>query len=502
MVASTPKLQGYRWPPLTRYLLAVVTTAVCVLFRWALDPILGDAVPYISIFPAIIFCTWYFGTGPSILSSILGLIAAHYLFFAPRYSLAVYGPGELVQISVFLVVAAFMVMIGDRNRRTVANLDATNATLEARVQERTVELQRQAAQLAGRSQLLDMANDAVFATEEEKIAYWNRGAERLYGWTSNDAIGKDPGDLLQTQLPIPREQITEQVVQEGYWEGDVIQTRRDGARMVVASRWSRWRDGQGKDVGYLEINTDISERKRAEESLRELTGRLLRLQDDERRRIARELHDSTGQMLVALAMNLASLQMEAGELPDKAARTLSDSHQLVQEITKELRTLSYLLHPPLLDEAGLASALRWYVEGFSKRSHVMVNVEFDPSVGRMPRETETAIFRIVQECLTNVHRHSGSSFAGIRVERHPGGIRIEVVDEGKGIPADKLDNPKSSGGLGIGITGMRERVRQLGGKLEIISDEAGTLVRAELPISEAPEKASSAGLLNSLPPLS
>lgn len=500
MVASTPNLQGYRWRPLTRYLLAVAATALFVLVRWALDPILGNAVPYITIFPAIVFCAWYFGTGPSILSLILGLIATHYFFLAPRYSLAISGPGEVVQISVFLVIAAFMVMIGDRNRRTVVKLDAMNVTLEARVRERTAELQRQAAQLAGRSQLLDMANDAVFATQDEKIAYWNRGAERLYGWTSNEAIGQEPGHLLQSQLPIPRQQLVKQVAQEGYWEGDVIQIRRDGARIVVASRWSPWRDDQGNDVGYLEINTDISERKRAEESLRELTGRLLRLQDDERRRIARELHDSTGQMLVGLGMNLASLQAEAGELPDKAARTLSDSQQLVQEITKELRTLSYLLHPPLLDEAGLASALRWYVEGFSKRSHVVVNVEFDASVGRLPRETETAIFRIVQECLTNVHRHSGSSFAEIRVERHPAAIRIEVQDEGKGISADKLDNPKSSGGLGIGITGMRERVRQLGGKLAIISDEAGTLVRAELPISETPDLASDASLLDSLRP--
>jgi PAS domain S-box-containing protein len=400
----------------------------------------------------------------------------------------------VVQIATFLVVTAFMVAVGDRNRRTLAKLDSANAMLEARVQERTAELQHRAAQLAGWSQLLDMANDAVFATQDDKITYWNHGAERLYGWSSREAIGKQPGDLLHSELPIAREQIIEVVEREGYWEGDIIQKRRDGARMDVASRWSAWRDDEGNNLGYLEINTDITQRKRAEESLRELTGRLLRLQDDERRRIARELHDSTGQMLVALGMNLASLESESGKLPDRAARTLSDSHKLVQEITKELRTLSYLLHPPLLDEAGLNSALRWYVEGFSKRSHVRVTVELDPSIGRLSRETETAIFRIVQESLTNVHRHSGSAFAQVRLERLSGEIRVEVQDEGKGIPAETLDNPKASGGLGIGITGMRERVRQLGGKLEVISDEGGTLVRAEFPVAEGEASAGNTGL--------
>lgn len=497
MLPSTPNAQGDRWQRHTRYLLAIATTVLFLLIRWSLNPVLGTSVPYISVFPAIIVCAWYLGAGPSIVCTILSVTGAHYLFHAPRYALGVSGPVEAVQIATFLTVSAFMIGIGDRTRRTVTKLEAARASLEARVKERTAELERQAAQLTGRSQLLDMANDAVFATQDGRIAYWNRGAERLYGWSPEEAIGKEPGDLLHTELPIRREQIIEQVRAEGYWEGDVNQIRRDGARMVVASRWSAWRDDDGHNVGYLEINTDITQRKRAEESLRELTGRLLRLQDDERRRIARELHDSTGQMLVALGMNLASLEFESGKLPDRAARTLSDSNQLVQEITKELRTLSYLLHPPLLDEAGLNSALRWYVEGFSKRSHVIVTLELDPSIGRLPRETETAIFRIVQECLTNVHRHSGSAFAQMRLERRANEIWVEVQDEGKGIPAGTLENRKASGGLGIGITGMRERVRQLGGKLEIISDEGGTLVRAELPVAEGLESGSDPGFADS-----
>ncbi len=474
-----------RWPSPARYGLAVAVTIAVLLLRLSLDPVLGTSVPYISVFPAIIFSAWYCGIGPAILSAGVAFLAEDYFFSQPRYSLSISGPSEWLQIAIYILVAGFIMAMAEINRRTIRQLDTTNATLETRVRERTAELQRQAAELAGRSQLLDMANDAVFATQSGKITYWNRGAERLYGWTHEEALGKEPGDLLHSRLPKPREEIIAQVNQQAYWEGDIVQKRRDGAEIVVASRWSVWRDAEGKDVGWLEINTDVTQRKRAEESLRELTGRLLRLQDDERRRIARELHDSTGQMLVALGINLSSLASDAQRLSPRAVNTLSDSQHLVQELTKEVRTLSYLLHPPLLDEAGLNSALRWYVEGFTKRSHVVVNLELDSALGRLPREIETAVFRIVQECLTNVHRHSGSQSADIRLERRDRAIRVEIADQGKGIPLDKLDNPKSTGGLGIGITGMRERVRQLGGRLEIISDEGGTVVRAELPIHEA-----------------
>ncbi len=494
MVPLTTNVSHPRWPRLTRYALALSATLVVLLIRWSLDPVLGASVPYISVFPAIIFSAWYCGPGPSIASVVLALSAENYLFSQPRHSFIIAGATEWVQVAIYLSVAGFIVAMAQINRRTIQQLDAAKTTLETRVRERTAELQRQAAELASKSQLLDLANDGIFATEEGRITYWNRGAERLYGWTAQDALGKEPGELLRSRLPLPREIIVEQVYRAEYWEGDIIQTRRDGAEIVVASRWSVWRDANRKEVGWLEINSDITQRKRAEDSLRELTGRLLRLQDEERRRIARELHDSTGQMLVALAINLSSLNSDPNVSSGRAAQLLADSQQLVQDMTKEVRTLSYLLHPPLLDEAGLNSALRWYVEGFSKRSHVLVNLDLDPSLGRLPRETETAVFRIVQECLTNVHRHSGSAFAQIRLERRPHSIRVEVEDEGKGIPAEKLENPKSSGGLGIGITGMRERVRQLGGRLEIISADSGTLVRADFPLQESAAQAAGSEL--------
>lgn len=219
-------------------------------------------------------------------------------------------------------------------------------------------------------------------------------------------------------------------------------------------------------------------------SLRNLTGRLMQLQDDERRRFARELHDSVGQTLAALNMNLSLARNEIDRLI-KTSSTLADSEGLVQEMSKEIRTISHLLHPPLLDEAGLVSALRWYVEGFSQRSSINVDLDIDEDFGRLPRELETAIFRIVQECLTNVHRHSGSSEARIAIARSKGEVQVEVKDAGKGIPEEKQEELANAGMPGVGITGMRERIRQLGGSLEIHSDGKGTNVLVRLPVAAA-----------------
>jgi signal transduction histidine kinase len=221
------------------------------------------------------------------------------------------------------------------------------------------------------------------------------------------------------------------------------------------------------------------------QSLRELSARLLQLQDDERRRIARELHDSVGQMLTALGMNLAAVGSDIERLTQTATR-VNDSAALVQELSREVRTISHLLHPPLLDEAGLASALRWYVEGFAQRSKIEVDLEFSADFGRLSRDSETAIFRTVQECLTNIHRHSDSPTARIRVGVSDHDVRVEVEDRGKGIPPEKQSEMASTGTPGVGIRGMRERLRQLGGTLEILSNGKGTLVVAQLPVAGTP----------------
>jgi signal transduction histidine kinase len=226
----------------------------------------------------------------------------------------------------------------------------------------------------------------------------------------------------------------------------------------------------------------------ANQNLRKLSAHLLQLQDDERRRIARELHDSVGQMLAALNMNLSAVRADIERL-SKTANALADSESLVHEMTTEVRTISHLLHPPLLDEAGLSSALRWYVDGFALRSKIQVDLDLPADFGRLPRESETAIFRVVQECLTNIHRHSGSSTAKIRLRQRDHEVVVEIADKGKGIPPEKREEMSSSGAPGIGIRGMRERLRQLSGTLEIDSNDSGTVITVHLPVPESSQPA-------------
>ena len=218
----------------------------------------------------------------------------------------------------------------------------------------------------------------------------------------------------------------------------------------------------------------------ANQDLRQLTARLMQLQDEERRRIARELHDSVGQMLVALSMNLTTVGSDIERL-SQTARAVSDSAALVAEMNKEVRTISYLLHPPLLDEAGLPSALRWYVDGFSQRSKIEVTLDIPEDFGRLPQDLEIAIFRTVQESLTNIHRHSGSPTALVGLDRTDSVVHLTIEDNGSGIPVEKRDLVAAAGVPGVGISGMRERLRQLGGTLEIKSNTSGTRVEASLP---------------------
>jgi len=229
------------------------------------------------------------------------------------------------------------------------------------------------------------------------------------------------------------------------------------------------------------LEAEISDRKRAEVNLRKLAGRLLRTQDEERRHMARELHDHAGQTLVALILNLTLLQKAVGDRAPEAARLASESQQLSEDLSREIRTLSYLLHPPLLDEAGLGSALRWYADGFSERSKIKVDLVLPADLDRLPDDLELVIFRIVQESLTNIHRHSGSSSAQICLRNSNGIVELEISDQGKGISPERL-REMSAAQVGVGVRGMEERVRQFNGNLKIDSDANGTKVTVVLPV--------------------
>ncbi|HXN29832.1 MAG TPA: PAS domain S-box protein [Candidatus Acidoferrales bacterium] len=239
----------------------------------------------------------------------------------------------------------------------------------------------------------------------------------------------------------------------------------------------------GTFEGYVGGCLDIHAQKEAAEKIRiaEDMTRLMKAQDEERRHIARELHDSAGQTLTVVGMNLAQLIQRAERLVPELAREGRAIETMVQQLHREIRTTSYLLHPPLLDESGLASALSWYLEGLAERSHIAVTLDVADNVGRLPTDMELAIFRLVQECLTNIHRHSGSKTALIRIARNQDGIRTEVRDQGKGISPERLLEIQSHGS-GVGIMGMRERMRQFHGEMRIESNGSGTSVIVIIPM--------------------
>lgn len=245
-------------------------------------------------------------------------------------------------------------------------------------------------------------------------------------------------------------------------------------------------------MDFRRLNIELSNRKEAESAVRRLSGRVLQLQDAERRKVARELHDSIGQYFVSLGMNLELLQNADLPLP-KRSELLRQSLEMVKAGSAETRTLSYLLHPPLLDEAGLASAARWYVDGFAERSKIQLVLEVDPQLGRLSPEVELVLFRVLQESLANIHRHSGSSRAEIRISRE-GIVTLTIQDNGKGIPQKLLDEFRTTNtGTGVGLAGMRERVREIGGVLDITSDGNGTRVQVIVPRERVEESRQRSG---------
>jgi PAS domain S-box-containing protein len=317
-----------------------------------------------------------------------------------------------------------------------------------------------------------------------KLMLWNPVMETLSGLTSQQVIGRSPFDLfpfLQTKgfRQMFERALQGETISVPETEYDVPTTKRHGWALA---RFNPLRNSAQEVVGVLVNVREISEIRKREGELRRLSSRLLKLQDEERRRIARDLHDNFSQQVLAVKLNLAQIARANSGLDARLKRVLAETREIVNGCAKEFRSLSYVLHPPLLDELGLTLAIAQLAEGFGERTGIRVEVEIPPQLGRLPQEQETTLFRIVQESLSNVQKHSGSKTARIRLVREKGKLQLEVVDHGRWkVPETSMHTDTMSEKLGVGILGMRERMQQLGGMLEISSGADGTTVRAVLP---------------------
>jgi PAS domain S-box-containing protein len=321
--------------------------------------------------------------------------------------------------------------------------------------------------------LKDVAGRYLLINKEyRKTFHFTR--EQIYGKTDFELFPREQAEVFRgSDLDVLRARVP--------MEFEEVAIHDDGPRTSIVQKFPLF-DADGEIYAICGFVTDITDRKRAEERLRHLSGQLLRSQDEERRKIAQELHDSTGQDLVALATMLGQLR---GSLPASRRRSdslLSQCKVLADQCIREVRTLSYLLYQPVLDQTGLVDAVRDYVKGYTERSGIQVELKLSPSFGRMARDVELALYRVMQEALTNIHRHSGSRRAKIRIDCNSD-LTLEISDLGRGISANaRIGRDEPQFGFGVGIPSMQERVKLIGGRLEIDSTDHGTTVRVTIPV--------------------
>jgi len=328
--------------------------------------------------------------------------------------------------------------------------------------------------------LLEAAPDAMLITTADgEIVLANSRADHLFGYSRQELLGKN------IRMLVPSWALS------SYHVGELEAVCKDGSTFPSEISSSPLQTEEGLLV--TSAIRDITERKRAEQriaeqtqqlyeanrELRHLSSRIVAIRDEERRRLGRELHDSQGQYLAAIKMNLEMIETTDSTLSDVQKAGLKETINLLERSMREIRVISHLLHPPLLDEIGLQAVVPWYLNSFSERSGIQIDLEMPGEVNKLPDQIELAVFRVMQECLTNVHRHSGSKVAKVKIVPQETSITLEVSDQGQGLSAHS-----DSRVMGVGITGMRERVRELGGEFEIKSSTEGTIVRAVLPIGE------------------
>jgi PAS domain S-box-containing protein len=570
-----------------RYLYALLIMACAIALRALLNPILGQSeYPFVTLGGGVVFCSWYCGAGPSVAATLAGILYVWYETLPPAHSFVLANiKTEGAGLVLFGLVAGLIIALGEKTRRA----EGTHFLLAA---------------------IVDSSDDAIVSkTLAGIITSWNKGAEKLFGYTAAEAVGQP------ITMVIPPERIAEESeILSRLSRGEridhfaTVRQRKDGSLVEVSLTISPVKDSQGQIIGASKVARDITAQKQAERALREseqryrtvtdaapllvwMSGtdrrcfyfnkgwldfvgrtleqelgngwtenvhpddfdrcvqvyansfefrrpfemeyrlrhhsgqyrwifdrglpryapdgtfegyvggcldihdrkevaekvrvadealRLMKTQDEERRRIARELHDSAGQTLTVLGLSLAQLVNEAESVAPELVKQGKEVEEVVQQLHREIRTTSYLLHPPLLDEAGLLSALSWYVQGVAERSGIDIALDIPDQFGRLSADMELAIFRIVQECLTNIHRHADCKSARIRIAREDANIRIEVRDDGKGISQQRLAEIEARGS-GVGLAGIRERLRQFKGEMKIESMSPGTRVLVNIP---------------------
>ncbi len=506
--SDDPQARARSWP--IRYGAAVLAIIAAILVRMALTPLMGpSADPLITFFPAVLFAAWYGGFRVGVFSTVFSGLTSAYFFAEPVGTFAIHNRTDQVALLVFVLAGFGMSLLSLSQGRAVERaIDAEDAERNERKRFETT---------------LASIGDAVIATDARGIVtYMNFVAEDLTGWRSSEAATQP----LETVFRIINEKSGQtvenpiaKVLARGHTVGLANHTlliSRDGLERAIDDSAAPIRDREDKIVGVVLIFRDVTEQRQAqrerearlvaeeslratveakrkleeaEASLRQLSVRLMAAQDEERRRIARELHDSVGQHLAHAKLSLEMFIDKPDEQEDGGLARIAG---ILDECMAETRTISHLLHPPLLDELGFATAARVFAEGFAKRSGIAVNLHISEDLQRLPQDQELVLFRVLQESLTNVLRHARSDSVDIGVEANDDRISVTVRDRGAGMPPELVERVLAGTGGGVGLSGMRERILQFGGRFQIESSPRGTSIHASLPLAAAQQEKSAA----------
>jgi PAS domain S-box-containing protein len=341
--------------------------------------------------------------------------------------------------------------------------------------------------LAEQAALLELTQDSVFVIDMEgRVLFWSRGAEAMLGYTKAQAAGKIAHEMLQTEFPHPFAEVRDELTRVGHWEGDLVKIAQDGRRVVVAGRWALQWGKRGEPPRVLVVNSDITERKLAEQSLvlqreqlRALAERLQLVREEDRKRVARDLHDQIGQILTAIKMDMTWMTRHLPASEDKVLARIAESIQSINDGVKAVRTICSGLRPGVLDDLGLAAAIEWQANEFVSRNGIQCQVSVPPVDLHLDGDRATATFRIFQECLTNVTRHAQAKSVRVVLSQEDENILLTVEDDGIGFCESDLSNSLGS----LGLLGMKERAQFCGGDVQISSTPGnGTTVTVRVPM--------------------